>query len=37
MPDNFWPENIADSNLTTPVTILKKKARPGRDSPVGEG
>ncbi|MGB7555968.1 MAG: hypothetical protein WBM04_16470 [Candidatus Korobacteraceae bacterium] len=26
MPDNLWPENIADSNLTTPVTILKEQA-----------
>jgi hypothetical protein len=26
MPDNLWPENIADSNLVTPVTILKEQA-----------
>jgi hypothetical protein len=26
MPDNLWPENIADSNLTTPVTILKEQS-----------
>ncbi|MGB8769733.1 MAG: hypothetical protein WCC92_08965 [Candidatus Korobacteraceae bacterium] len=28
MPDtnDLWPENIADSNLTTPVTILKEQA-----------
>ena len=26
MPDNLWPDNIADSNLTTPVTILKEQA-----------
>jgi len=28
MPDtnDFWPANIADSNLVTPVTILKEQA-----------
>src|SRR5215471_3473922 len=26
MPDNLWPDNIADSNLVTPVTILKEQA-----------
>ena len=28
MPDSndYWPANIADSNLTTPVTILKEQA-----------
>ncbi|MFZ0914844.1 MAG: hypothetical protein WAN09_16340, partial [Candidatus Korobacteraceae bacterium] len=28
MPDSndFWPANIADSNLTTPATILKEQA-----------
>ena len=28
MPDtnDLWPANIADSNLTTPVTILKEQA-----------
>src|ERR1039458_10709636 len=28
MPDtnDFWPANIADSNLITPVTILKEQA-----------
>jgi hypothetical protein len=28
MPDtnDFWPENIADSNLVTPITILKEQA-----------
>ena len=28
MPDtnDLWPENIADSNLTTPVTVLKEQA-----------
>src|ERR1035438_5382861 len=28
MPDtnDFWPANIADSNLTTPATILKEQA-----------
>jgi hypothetical protein len=25
MPDDLWPSNIADSNLTTPVTILKEQ------------
>lgn len=24
--DDLWPSNIADSNLTTPVTILKEQA-----------
>jgi len=24
--DDLWPANIADSNLTTPVTILKEQA-----------
>ena len=24
--NDFWPANIADSNLTTPVTILKEQA-----------
>jgi hypothetical protein len=26
MPDDLWPSNIADANLTTPVTILKQQA-----------
>ncbi len=26
MPDDLWPANIADSKLTTPVTILKEQA-----------
>ena len=26
MPDDLWPENIAESNLVTPVTILKEQA-----------
>lgn len=26
MPDNLWPANIADSNLVTPVSILKEQA-----------
>lgn len=26
MPDDLWPSNIADSNLTTPVSILKQQA-----------
>ena len=26
MPDDLWPANIADSNLTTPVLILKEQA-----------
>jgi hypothetical protein len=26
MPDDLWPANIADSNLTTPVTVLKQQA-----------
>ncbi|MGC2111434.1 MAG: hypothetical protein WA655_18105 [Candidatus Korobacteraceae bacterium] len=25
MPDDLWPSNIADANLTTPVTILKQQ------------
>jgi len=25
MPDDFWPSNIADSNLTTPVMVLKQQ------------
>ena len=25
-PDDLWPENIADANLITPVTILKEQA-----------
>ena len=24
--DDLWPENIADSHLTTPVTVLKEQA-----------
>ena len=24
--DDFWPENIAESNLITPITILKEQA-----------
>ena len=28
MPDSndYWPANIADSNLVTPITILKEQA-----------
>ncbi len=26
MPDDFWPDNIADSKLTTPLAILKEQA-----------
>ena len=26
MPDDLWPENIADSTMLTPVTILKQQA-----------
>ncbi len=26
MPDDLWPTNIADSNLVTPLTILKQQA-----------
>ena len=26
MPEDFWPENIADSTLVSPVTILKEQA-----------
>jgi hypothetical protein len=26
MPENLWPDNIADSNLITPVTVLKQQA-----------
>jgi hypothetical protein len=26
MPEDLWPENIADSNLVSPVTILKEQA-----------
>ncbi len=26
MPDDFWPSNIADSRMTTPVIILKEQA-----------
>jgi hypothetical protein len=26
MPDDLWPSNIADANLTTPATILKQQA-----------
>lgn len=26
MPEDFWPENIAESKLVTPVTIIKEQA-----------
>jgi hypothetical protein len=26
MPNDLWPSNIADANLTTPVSILKQQA-----------
>jgi hypothetical protein len=26
MADDLWPDNIADSKLTTPITVLKEQA-----------